>query len=386
MKNPSNSGQSFNKATSRVISRSEFANIYLNADGTHTTEVSPTPLNVSTANGWVTPSTSLVHSSTSGWGVGANPLSPRFADNASANGVFSVARGSYTVSFSLDGAKSRVAQRRPVSPLDAGMTTVSGDLAYLGVFDGVDLSYQVGRNQVKEALILAQAPLAANSTFTWSVTAPGLTLVKNADGNLLFQDASGVTQFVVPAPAMWDSSGVPGVRESVYTMVPTTVKQVGNTWKVTLSPDRGWLTDPSRVYPVVVDPTVYMGFDVGEGYKSDGAMAPPVRIGNTLESTVTDYLWRTVIHYPYEQVFGKQVIGVNLQATLTSGTPNCYVGEVYTAAAYNFNGYNTDLGAWQVCGGTTDANYIQGFNLDPPIRLGCVFDFDVAGFSGRGHV
>jgi hypothetical protein len=75
---------------------------------------------------------------------------------------------------------------------------------------------------------------------------------------------------------MWDSSGKAGVSEPEEALVDYDVAKTGeSTYELTLSPDVSWLRAKERVYPVFVDPTMYLGTgpDAVYGYKSDGVFS-----------------------------------------------------------------------------------------------------------------
>ncbi|HET7069263.1 MAG TPA: DNRLRE domain-containing protein, partial [Nocardioides sp.] len=62
----------------------------------------------------------------------------------------------------------------------------------------------------------------------------------------------GVVAYTIPAPFMEDSSA----PEATSSSVATRLTETGSGWDLAVTPDYAWLSDPSRVYPVDVDPTV----------------------------------------------------------------------------------------------------------------------------------
>ncbi|MEO6201545.1 MAG: hypothetical protein ABIX44_10325 [Cryobacterium sp.] len=193
---------------------------------------------------------------------------------------------------------------------------------------------------------------------SWRVKAPGLKIVENATGNFQLNDSAGKTRFVIPDPIMWDSSGKPGVSEADTQNVDASVRQDGSDWIFTLSPDEAWLHSADRVYPVSVDPTTVGPYMANvHTYKSDGTHIADGqgRVGNSLSAGNT--YWRTVLHYDYEQVFGKQVIGVWINGSYNnSGTLASYTGSVYRAASFSYAGAAERLSDFTVArsGNATD--------------------------------
>lgn len=84
-----------------------------------------------------------------------------------------------------------------------------------GSVRGHDLVYEVGPAGVKEVFELSKAPSRTGTvSWQWRVDAGGLSLREEATtgGEILFEDAAGDVQLVIPRPAMWDSAGTLGDR------------------------------------------------------------------------------------------------------------------------------------------------------------------------------
>ncbi|MDQ1683512.1 MAG: hypothetical protein QOC82_249, partial [Frankiaceae bacterium] len=108
---------------------------------------------------------------------------------------------------------------------------------------------------VKEDLVLTGA--LAPRTFVYPLYLNGLTASLDSDGNVIYRDLNGVERARTPHGSMVDSkidphSGDPAFSNGVtYQLIsggPT-----GSELKVSL--DNAWLSDPTRQWPVTVDPT-----------------------------------------------------------------------------------------------------------------------------------
>ncbi len=150
------------------------------------------------------------------------------------------------MSYSLVGAA-------PVTP------TVSGEtLRYPRVSPGVDLVLAATATGFKESLVLysAQAP----SSFVYRLGLQGLTPRLDAAGSVSLVDGTGSVAARMPAGYMEDSRFDPRsggfTRSNGVTYALTTVDG-GPALRVSL--DASWLRDPSRVFPVTVDPTTTYG-------------------------------------------------------------------------------------------------------------------------------
>lgn len=351
----------FDTEAAEVVDREEFSQTYEGPNGTRVTELSDVPLNVRVDGAWKPVSTDV-----SGRGPFAvlgrggaeavqHPLSPEFAENANEDAVLTVSRGEHRVSFGLVGAASSL-MTRDASPWAEDKNRV----VYPGVFDGTDLVYEVEPGGVKELLNLAAAPGASGlASWQWRVDAGDLDLRVDPDGNVLFDDADGETQFAVPRPLMWDSAGASGKQANAQGEVTASVKRDGADWLLTLSADRAWLNDSERVYPVSVDPDFYTNHGTTWGYKSNGATNTNwgIQVGNTNQSGI----WRTLATYDFSAVHGKQVLDAQLgmwdQNSDTTTTERW--GNVYAATNFGYNSLGEWLGGVRYWDGQGASNYDQ---------------------------
>ncbi|WP_162819101.1 PA14 domain-containing protein [Leifsonia aquatica] len=344
---PSESGSPTDLTGATVSSRDDFTTTYTKSDGSHVTKVSPTPINLSQNGEWKASSTILRDDSASGgMSVPDNILHPVFKDDATANDAVSVEKDGYTVSYTLQGADSSRLKR----PLPMAVRSGQGadEASYPDVFDGTDLDYQVQPSAVKETLTLDSVPDVSQSAYTWKVKAPGLALAVNADGGVDFTDSNGTVRFRIPTPLMWDSSGIEGVSSDATINVPLTVAHAGANWAITLTPSRLWLTDTARVYPVYLDPTTWGPAGAGNvhAYKSDGTVrTDTILVGNARDPG--DHYWRSAFVFPYEQLFGKQILNAEMDVVTNGvvGTNNGpYSGGLYRANSYSYGGNGDFMG------------------------------------------
>ncbi len=233
-----------------VVGKSRFSRTEANPDGTFTTTYSVRPMY------WQDPKTGE-------WMDFDNRLAsltndPDYAYRNSSNG--------YTVSFGkpagllAGGPLMRLESSGgslSVSALGAGPSGASADgasVTYKDVYPGVDARYTVDDERVKEDLLIKSAPASAASlAFKFSLSLDGLSASKNAEGSIDFKDSSGKVVFEVPTPFMTDSSNGGGDYSQAVKLDLTDLG--GGRVQLVLTPDLAWLSDPSRVYPVDLDPT-----------------------------------------------------------------------------------------------------------------------------------
>ncbi|WP_153001788.1 PA14 domain-containing protein [Curtobacterium oceanosedimentum] len=334
----------FDPETSKLVGRSTFKDTYENTDGSKTAVISQAPQNIKDDQGrWVPVNTDVDVTSVGTGVVDDHPLDPVFADDASGSDVLTMRHDGYTLAYSLDGAAD--------SPLSHTNKGGAGDeVTYRDVFPDTDLHYTVTNGTVKEELVLAKLPTKARDSWTWHVRGKGLTATSEDDGAIVFRSETGKVEFAVPQPQMWDSSGIKGVQEPAQTAVHTELAADGDGWTITMSPDRAWLSDPAREYPVHVDPTSAVSWSNDQhAYKSDGASITDgvIRIGNARDGG--DKYWRTVAHFNYEQVFGKQVIDARVDGYLhDAGTTTSYAGSVSQATSFGYGGVGQQMSVWPI--------------------------------------
>ncbi len=121
-----------------------------------------------------------------------------------------------------------------------------GTVSYTEILKGVDLRCKVKGTRVKENLVLKE-PEAASS-FVYLYRMKKLTAVWKGK-RVAFLDEQGEEVFSVNAPYMEDAAGT---RTDAIQITLEENKE--NQAKVIFTPDKEWLMDPERQYPVVIDP------------------------------------------------------------------------------------------------------------------------------------
>jgi RHS repeat-associated protein len=368
----------YSPITSFPVSYGADDTMFQNADGTLTKELSPTPINFQKSDGsWTPIGTSVSTSAVSGgFPVANNPMHPVFATQLGSGADVSINTGSYPVSFSLEGESTAPASRPAAAALHSAEEGLGSNSAatgsvvqYTGALPGENLQYQVVPSEVKETLVLSAVPAAAQTAWNWLIHAPGLTLSRSDRSSIYLTDSSGVVQYSIPDPIMWDSSGVAGQSQSALVDVPFTFSQTADgDWQLTLTPDRSWLTDPSRVYPVSIDPAWQPGETSFTAYESNGTtIASQTGVGNSRASG--DTYWRTVAYYQYNPMEGSDPLNWEdevrpasyFEMQYVAGTATQQAGEVISANGWSFNGEGgTEVTPWSMNTGSLSAGQAYG--------------------------
>jgi hypothetical protein len=217
---------------------------------------------------------------------------------------------------------------KSVSPRVAGST-----VTYPGLAGGADVVYEVSAGATKEKIVLRSAP-AGDVSYSFTLRTAGLVARPGPDGSIGFvRRSGGEPVFVMPAPFMYDDrdDADSPYRKAWSDKVSQRLEQRGGTSTVTVSADRAWLTDPARVYPVVVDPTIKIqpvptdGQDVqiysgatGTNYNSTYQL----KVG-----TDSAQSWRTLVRFP--------LTGVPSGTVLDAARLEMFYSQTHTAWGYD---------------------------------------------------
>ena len=237
----------FNPKTSTLITASATADLYKNADGSYTRDVYASPVNYRTpAGAWRPVSTTLVPAAGGRWHDHANSLTVSFAPRADDLALASLASGGTNGSFGLSFGLAGAARVRG---------TVAGPTAtYRGVLAATDLTETDTATGIAERLILRSAK--APSTWLFPLALTGLTPHMRPDGSIWLVDASGAVRGVIPAGLARDSATGPRTGPiGATTPVKYELVMYRGGLALRASIDPAWLASPSRVFPVVVDPS-----------------------------------------------------------------------------------------------------------------------------------
>jgi hypothetical protein len=217
---------------------------YINPDATTTVETTETPTRVKQDGQWVDIDPSLSERD----GVltpGATKADVAISDGVGSEPLAQVSSGSK--SLALDWAT------------DLPRATVDGAQATFDAGADKDVRVSATNGGFNLHVVLDQAPTTA-PVYRLPVTAQGVRLVATEGGGFAANDSSGKTAFRIAPPVAWDHTQdhlEAGPEETVPVQTTITEDTAGHQ-VLELRPSMEWLSDPARVYPVTVDPDVYL--------------------------------------------------------------------------------------------------------------------------------
>ena len=234
-------------------------------EGAYITEFYNGRVNHQADGRWVPIDPTLVPGGALGYEATSNAIAVEIADTTGDADLAKVRLPSgASVAFGL-------ADPAPVPAVASGATAL-----FENAIGGVDIELESLPSGIKETLILPTAD--SPSTYRFTIRSLGLT-ASLEERAIVFRDEAGVPQLTVPPGFMQDSAeGVPAETDAVsYRLLE------GGT-AVEIELDQSWLSDPGRVYPVAVDPSLiaYSGSDdtyVNEATPGNNSAALTLNVG-----------------------------------------------------------------------------------------------------------
>lgn len=141
------------------------------------------------------------------------------------------------------------------------LDNVTSSVLYEEVFDGVDLRFDIGTGAIKDNFILEDKD--STSEFQYKIIPGKNTLISNDDGSISVLSAENTEIYRLSAPLMYDSAG------NISYNIAQTLTSQGNNYILSITPDRNWLEQAERAYPVTVDPAFYISLHDYEGTSAD---------------------------------------------------------------------------------------------------------------------
>ena len=186
-----------------------------------------------------------------------NAFKIKFAKKAKDGKLATIKQDKAQLSWSLEGSSKTAVRVLQQDAEDDPFTlkNVSGALVYENIVTDTDLRYDVTSGSVKESILLKST--AAPESFSFAYVTKKLTYAAREDGTIaLFPEGEQESAFLLEKPYMLDAAGA--YSDAVEMRIEETKKG----FRLVLTPDRAWLSDAARVFPVTVDPTVHTKQDM----------------------------------------------------------------------------------------------------------------------------
>ncbi|MCU1460945.1 MAG: hypothetical protein JWO37_1020 [Acidimicrobiales bacterium] len=273
---PSSEKSSYDPATSTVVDAetTETTKVYANPDGTRTAAVSPKPVRFKGDDGsWRDIDLSLASDGhgrlvgrsapSSVASLAASSGGNVVAGQSSSGSILVAHPGALDVPGVVGTATSPVPA--PTDITKAGSNTVVYPGA-LGV--GRSLQYALSVDGVDESVVLATA--AAGNSYTTTFTLPAGVTARLGGPGVQFVTANGDVVAEFGGGIAHDSALNPQTGDGAEAAVTVSLDgQTANIATLTTSAPSGWITDPLRVFPVIIDPFLTFGITTGNSNSVD---------------------------------------------------------------------------------------------------------------------
>ncbi|MFB4286669.1 DNRLRE domain-containing protein [Nonomuraea sp. ATR24] len=274
-----------------------------NPDGTLTATITSGPSNVKQGDRWVPIDTTLV--------AEGGVLKPKAAKadvtvSAGGEGPLATMVDEQGRKFSLQWPQALPA------PKVAGNVATFADAAG----PGADLVVTVLPTGFRHDVVLRTKP-SGPIELRIPVRTEGVELGEAADGRLELRSDAGEVVAAGAKPVMWDASGRGKPRGDAIAPVEAAVRTENGAKVLVLTPDAEFLSDPKRVYPVTVDPTITLpGVEVDTDVATSWASHPgdAMIIAGTMpwENGQGGDVMRSLVKFDTSAFTGKRVLWAGL--------------------------------------------------------------------------
>ncbi|MCL2860025.1 MAG: DUF6531 domain-containing protein [Oscillospiraceae bacterium] len=268
----------------------------------------------------------------------ANNFSIELVKQTNSNKLFTIKSKDYKINMSLNNAnKVRATQNFASSTLSEGnkkykgseklnLKNLQSSVTYEGILNNIDIEYDVQSTKVKENIILKNSE-AINQSIIFTLDVGNKLKVEMTKDNqiLIYETDINKPVYIMDRLFMYDSM----LENSGDIEVKLEATKKKGEYTLTILPNKEWLEDETRVYPVTIDPTVKASVTTGIQdtyiYNGDGSDATrhllyAIRVGsNNLLSGPT----RGLIKFILPQLnSGDQVIDATLYISNYMASPN----------------------------------------------------------------
>ena len=235
--------------------RDEFSKTYKRADGSFTTVFSKTPLHSYDGSEWKEIDNSLQ----SNGDVIENAdgkFNIVFPESLSSDNKITIENQGENISFSLnniDASTAEVASKEETADIiENDLEKPVSEITYENIDENTDVQYIVSSNSVKENIIVSDKN-SLKDTYSFDIEKGDLIATLGNDNSVTFKNAQGEVSFTIPAPVMTDAENT-----ASYDITVSIANENTDTLTLTYTPSKEWLESNKRVYPVTIDPVIFI--------------------------------------------------------------------------------------------------------------------------------
>lgn len=220
---------------------------------------------------------------------------------------------------------------------------------YKEVWPKVDLVYEYLGTSVKEDIVIREMP--QSNTFTFDIT--GTKVIPGAAAGSLTLDGSFKDKLII------GDVNLNVNKQGLIDKPPVKRYATADGKQLVVEIDEAWLkAQPKESFPMVIDPIIHDVNGIPGGmygeywcHKSDGVSFPGsatgpnscnINAGGLVQASGGNAWWRTVMHIPYDQVNGRQLLAADLYMPMmtTPGWWGTYANRTVYVAYASCNAYH----------------------------------------------
>lgn len=173
--------------------------------------------------------------------------------------LVSIKKDKYEISWNIVNAKKSKAQKnanndfsqKSINNEKMSLEKLQSNVIFPEIFAGIDLEYCVLPEEIKENIILKEKADVPELRFQLHLK--NLTPRLENDNRIVFYDnKSNSPVMEMPKPLMYDSADEVDFNYEIE----LALNEIGNGYEIILSPNKTWLNDEARVYPIIIDPVI----------------------------------------------------------------------------------------------------------------------------------
>ena len=236
------------------------------------------------------------------------------------------------------------------------LENISSTIIYEDILDGVDIEYIVHSLNIKENIIVKEKK--DNYSYTFTIELNNLIAKLADNGNVYINSFEGETQYIIPAPVVYDANGTHAPHNmSAYVLSMTD----NGKYRLNVTVASSWMNDDARAFPVTIDPPMMSTSGGALDFNIDSTSPNANTDGN--ESFYVSSTQRSYIKFD-ESSFADIPVGSSIMKAELSILGNSWFSSIAKVGAYAIT---TDWGSdltWNKTLGTTPQGSFSNVALD----------------------
>ena len=223
-------------------------------DGSYLAAIYPEPVHYKNDGVWEEINNSFVSSDevSNTFENKSNSFDVKFSKKSKSNKLVTLKNGSSQLKWTLEGSEKVQAvlvENAKNSENISSLKNLNGTIVYENILLNTDLKYTVSSTRIKEDIIIKdkQAP----ESFVFNFEFKNLKYTQFENGKIEFyENDSTLPVFTLESPYMYDAAG------NTSSEISITISESKKGFELTITPDKEWISNEERVFPVVIDPTI----------------------------------------------------------------------------------------------------------------------------------